>query len=150
LRSFSDIRAALDAPPLDVVTLLGRIELGRGREGLYRSQSPQVLERLAAQTRFDSITASSAIENVFVDDDRAIKILRDPDGAGACRNRSEFEFAGYRDATDYLMTKAPEPLTVPLLLHLHRLPCGTPMTRSRENSRQATTSLASVPTDGST
>jgi Fic family protein len=122
LRSFSDIRVALEAPPLDVVTLLGRIELGRGREGLYRSQSPQVLERLAAQTRFDSITASSAIEDVFVDDDRAIKILRDPDGAGAYRNRSEFEFAGYRDATDYLMTRAePEPLTVPLLLHLHRL-----------------------------
>jgi Fic family protein len=122
LRSFSDIRAVLDAPPLDVVTLLGRIELGRGREGLYRSQSPQVLERLAAQTRFDSITASSAIENVFVDDDRAVKILRDPDGAGVYRDRSEFEFAGYRDATDYLMTKVePEPLTVPLLLHLHRL-----------------------------
>jgi Fic family protein len=121
LRSFSDIRAALEAPPLDVVALLGRIELGRGREGLYRSQSPQVLERLAAQTRFDSITASSAIEDVFVDDDRAVKILRDPEGAGAYRDRSELEFAGYRDATDYLVTKEPEPLTVPLLLHLHRL-----------------------------
>lgn len=121
MRSFSDIRAALEAPPLDVVTLLGRIELGRGREGLYRSQSPQVLDRLAAQTRFDSITASSAIENVFVDDDRAVKILRDPTGAGAYRDRSELEFAGYRDATDYLVTKEPEPLTVPLLLHLHRL-----------------------------
>ncbi len=121
MRSFSDIRAALEAPPLDVVSLLGRIELGRGREGLYRSQAPQVLERLAAQTRFDSITASSAIEDVFVDDDRAVKILRDPDGAGAYRDRSELEFAGYRDASDYLMTKEPEPLTVPLLLHLHRL-----------------------------
>jgi Fic family protein len=121
LRSFSDIRAALAAPPLDVVTLLGRIELGRGREALYRSQSPQVLERLAAQTRFDSITASSAIEDVFVDDDRALKILRDPEGAGAYRDRSELEFAGYRDATDYLMAKEPEPLSVPLLLHLHRL-----------------------------
>ncbi|HEV7492724.1 Fic family protein [Baekduia sp.] len=122
MRSFSDIHAALDAPPLDVVTLLGRIELGRGREGLYRSQAPQVLERLAAQTRFDSITASSAIENVFVDDDRALKFLRDPDKAGAYRDRSELEFVGYRDATDYLMTKGErEPLTVPLLLHLHRL-----------------------------
>ncbi len=122
MRSFSDIHAALEAPPLDIVALLGRIELGRGREGLSRSQAPQVLERLAAQTRFDSITASSAIENVFVDDDRAIKILRDPDGAGAYRDRSELEFAGYRDATDYLMAKRePESLTVPLILHLHRL-----------------------------
>lgn len=121
LRSFSDISAALATPPLDVVTLLTRIEHGRGREDLYRTQSPQVLERLAAKTRVDSITASSAIENVFVDDDRALKILRDPDGSGSYRDRSELEFAGYRDATDYLVGKPPEPLTVPLLLHLHRL-----------------------------
>ncbi|HET6508700.1 MAG TPA: hypothetical protein VFG42_18040 [Baekduia sp.] len=71
-----------------MVTLLARIEHGRGREGLYRTQSPQVLARLAAKTRVDSITASSAIENVFVDDERALKILRDPDGSGAYRETS--------------------------------------------------------------
>ncbi len=54
-----------------------------GVKGSTAASHRGVLERLAAQTRFDSITASSAIEDVFVDDDRAIKILRDPDGAGA-------------------------------------------------------------------
>jgi len=121
LRTFSDIYAALATPPLDVVALLGRIELGRGQEALYRAQAPQVLERLAARTRFDSITASSAIEDVIVDDERALKILRDPDQAGPYRDRSELEFAGYRDATDYLIAKVAEPLSVPLILHVHRL-----------------------------
>jgi Fic family protein len=121
LRSYSDIRAHLQGIPLDVVSLLGRIEHGRGQEALYRAQAPQVLERLAARTRFDSITASSAIEDVVVDDLRALKILRDPDSAGACKDRSELELAGYRDATDYLMAKEPEPLKVVLVLHLHRL-----------------------------
>lgn len=44
--------------------MLAAVEHGRGREELFRSQAPQapqVLERLAARTRFDSITASSAM-----------------------------------------------------------------------------------------
>lgn len=121
MRSFAEIRRTLDAPPLDVVALLQRIEHGRGQEALYRAQAPQVLERLAARTRFDSITASSAIEDVVVDDDRALQILRDPENAGAYRDRSELEFAGYRDASDYLVNKEPEALSVPLIMHLHRL-----------------------------
>jgi Fic family protein len=101
--------------------LLASVEYGRGREDLFRAQAPQVLERLAARTRFDSITASSAIENVVVDDDRALKLLREPSADGAYRDRSEAEFAGYRDATDELLRKESEPLTVPLVLHVHRL-----------------------------
>jgi long-chain fatty acid transport protein len=34
---------------------------------------------------------------------------------GSFRDRSEAEFAGYRDATDELLGKQPEPLTVPLM-----------------------------------
>jgi Fic family protein len=121
LRSFSDIHATLAEIPGDLVTLLASVEYGRGRESLYQAQAPQVLERLAARTRFDSITASSAIENVVVDDDRALKLLRDSSADGAYRDRSEAEFAGYRDATDELLDEEREPLTVPLVLHVHRL-----------------------------
>jgi Fic family protein len=106
----------------ELMALLARIEYARGQEELFQIQSPQILERLAAQTRFDSITASSAIEDIVVDDDRALKILGKPDGdPGPFRDRSEQEFAGYRDATDYLIAKEPEPLTVGLILHIHRL-----------------------------
>jgi Fic family protein len=121
LKSFSDIHRTLADVPADLVSLLAGIEYGRGREDLFRAQAPQVLERLAARTRFDSITASSAIENVVVDDDRALKLLRDPSADGAYRDRSEAEFAGYRDATDELLRKQREPLTVPFVLHVHRL-----------------------------
>ncbi len=121
MRSFLDIDHALAGLPAELLTLLASVEYGRGREALFRVQAPQVLERLAARTRFDSITASSAIENVVVDDDRALKLLREPAADGAYRDRSEAEFAGYRDATDELLRKQPEPLTVPLVLHVHRL-----------------------------
>ena len=44
------------------------------------------------------------------------------EGAPRFRNRNEREFAGYRDAVDALMRlDAYEPLSVPFVLHLHRL-----------------------------
>jgi Fic family protein len=119
MRSFSNISARFETVPVEVVRLLASIDNSRGREELYRTQAPQVLERLAARTRFDSITASSAIENVVLDDDRALALVR---GAptGPYRDRSEGEFAGYRDAVDYLMDKEEERISVPLILHVHR------------------------------
>jgi Fic family protein len=122
LNSFIDIDGLLASVPSELVSVLAKVEYGRGREELFRAQAPQVLERLAARTRFDSITASSAIEDVVVDDERALKLLRQPaTGEGSFRNRSEAEFAGYRDATDELLGKESEQLTVPLVLHVHRL-----------------------------
>src|SRR5680860_1013685 len=44
------------------------------------------------------------------------------EGTRRYRNRNEREFAGYRDATDMLMRlDSYEPLSVPFVLHLHRL-----------------------------
>lgn len=120
MRSFSDIPGRFASVPVDIVGLLGSIENSRGREQLYRVQAPQVLARLAARTRFDSITASSAIEDVVLDDERALDVVRGT-ATGPYRDRSESEFAGYRDAVDYLVAKDPEPLSVPLVLHIHRL-----------------------------
>ena len=100
--------------------MLASIEGSRGREELYRAQAPQVLERLAARTRFDSITASSAIEDIVLDDERALQLLRGVSD-GPYRDRSEGEFAGYRDAVDYLVAKEPEPLSAALVLHIHRV-----------------------------
>ncbi len=79
-----------------------------------------MLERLAQTAKFASITASNAIENVFVGDERAMELIRAP-AETSYANRTEQEFAGYRDASDYLVDKPLEPLSVPLLLHLHRL-----------------------------
>ncbi len=57
-----------------------------------------------------------------MDDERAFSLLRDADVVkGAFRDRSEQEFAGYRDATDHLMGTEPERLSLGFVLHVHRL-----------------------------
>ena len=77
-----------------------------------------MLKRLSENARIASITASNAIEGVVVEGERAARIV---EGAPRFRNRSEQEFAGYRDAIDGLMrADAPEPLTVSFVLFLHR------------------------------
>ncbi|HET8566083.1 MAG TPA: Fic family protein [Solirubrobacterales bacterium] len=99
--------------------LLGRVDQGSGRQQLYEDQVPELLRRLARQTKVESITASNAIEGVEVDQARA-ESLAGPHRP-RFRNRDEKEFAGYADALDGLMREEHlEPLTVPRLLELHR------------------------------
>lgn len=119
MKTFSDIAAFASAMPPELVRELARIEFGRGREELHLAQAPHVLGRLAAQTRYESITASNAIENVILEPDRALALISEP--TPVLRNRTEREFAGYKDAMDYLIGRPPGPLDLGLVLHLHRL-----------------------------
>lgn len=119
MRSFL-VNPPVATVPVDAARLVGRIDLARGREELNLQQAPQALERLAARAKFESITASNAIEDVIVEHDRALDLIRALEGT-SYQDRSEREFAGYRDVSEYLVAKDPERLTVPLLLHLHRL-----------------------------
>jgi Fic family protein len=105
--------------PASLGVPLGRIDRGSGRQQLYEDQAPELLRRLAQQTKIESITASNAIEGVEVETGRAAAL------AGAepprFRNRSEKEFAGYADALEGLMRDEDlQPLTAPRLLELHR------------------------------
>ncbi|MGL5928275.1 MAG: Fic family protein [Dermatophilaceae bacterium] len=119
MESFVDLERCLGQVPANVVTRLARVEVGRGREELFRHQLPELLVQLADRSRVASVTASSALEGVVVADQaRAAAILRGR--AGVLRTRSEQEFAGYRAALDYLLTADWRPLNVGLLLHLHR------------------------------
>lgn len=118
MRSFVDLDTTFDSQPRELGPVLARIDTGRGREELFEDQAPQVLRQLSENARIASITASNAIEGITVDADRALKIA---EGAPRFRNRNEKEFAGYRDAIDGLMRmEAFEPLSLPLILHLHR------------------------------
>lgn len=119
MRSFIDLDATFDGQPRELGPVLARIDTGRGREELFQDQVPQVLRQLSENARIASITASNAIEGVVVGSERALKIA---EGAPRFRNRNEKEFAGYRDAIDGLIrVDAHEPLSVPFVLHLHRL-----------------------------
>ncbi len=98
---------------------LDRVDIGRGREELFRNQLPALLTELANRAHVASITASSALEGVVVADQaRAAAIISGK--AAVLRTRSEQELAGYRAALDYLFTSDWRPLNVGLLLHLHR------------------------------
>jgi Fic family protein len=122
MRSFVDLDRTFGSQPREIGARLARIDFGRGREALYRDQLPELLDALAQATRVESITASSAIEGVVVDEIRVAGLLDPVSPTRRFRNRSEREFAGYRDAIDEVIREDPrERLTVPYLLHLHRV-----------------------------
>ena len=119
MRSFGDLEGTFDSQPRTLGAELARIDTGKGREALFADQLPELLRSLSENARIASITASNAIENVTVAKDRAQRIAA---GSPRFRNRNEKEFAGYRDAINYVMRLDDyEPLSVPFMLHLHRL-----------------------------
>lgn len=119
MESLVPLDRLLGQVPGAVVTRLGRVDIGRGREELFRNQVPTLLTELADRARVASITASSALEGVVVADQaRAAAIISGK--AAVLRTRSEQELAGYRAALDYLFTSDWRPLNIGLLLHLHR------------------------------
>ena len=120
MRSFVDLDRSLGFVPGPVVRKLANVDIGRGREELFRNQSPALLSELANRARIASITASSALEGVVVEDQvRAAAIIGGK--VTTLRTRSEQELAGYRAALDYLFGQDWRPLNVGLLLHLHRI-----------------------------
>jgi Fic family protein len=122
VRSFVDLDRTFGSQPRGLGPRLARLDFGRGREALYQDQLPELLHALARAARVESITASSAIEGVIVDPARVAGLVDSVAPTRRFRNRSEREFAGYRDAIDGIIGEDPrERLTVPYLLHLHRL-----------------------------
>ena len=121
MRSFVNPDRTFGSQPPRLGVDLARLDVGRGREALYRDQLPELLSVLATETRIASIKASSAMEGVTVDPRRMIG-LAEPGAERRFRNRNEREFAGYRDAVDEIMRATVlETVSVPYILHLHRL-----------------------------
>src|SRR3970040_1945121 len=119
MRSFIDLDRTLGSQPVRLGARLARLDVGRGREALYRDQLPELLRALADETRVASITASSAIEGVTVDPGRIEGLALAGGEPRRFRNRNAREFAGYRDAMDEItLTTALGAVTVPSLLHL--------------------------------
>ncbi len=120
MKSFVDTERTFATQPPRLGAVLARVDIGRGREELYLDQVPELLRSLASQTRIESISASSAIEGITVDPARAGKLI-DAEQPVRFRDRNEQEFAGYRDAVESIVrTDPPEPMSVPLILGVHR------------------------------
>src|SRR6476646_2306898 len=119
MRSFQDPTRTFAEMPPRLGVLLKAVDRGSGRQQLFEDQVPELLLKLAQQTKVESITASNAIEGVEVEPERAESLVgpRPP----RFRNRDEREFAGYAGALNVLMRdQYLVPLGVPRLLELHR------------------------------
>lgn len=119
MRSFQDPARTFSAMPSSLGVLLKAVDKGSGKQELFEDQVPELLRKLARQTKVESITASNAIEGVEVEPARAESLASA--SPPRFRNRDEREFAGYADALDGLMrNERLEFLGVPRLLELHR------------------------------
>jgi Fic family protein len=119
-----DREHTLDPVPGALVGRISKIDRAAGAESQYRDQMPQLLETLRHVALVESVTASSALEGVVVDERRVSALVSDL--PVRFRNRSEAEFAGYRLALDYLhqpdvIHAESGDISIGLILHVHRL-----------------------------
>lgn len=104
-------------PPrlVQTIRLLGE---SKGREELYRRQSPQVLDVLRRAALFESTRSSNRIEGVVASDERVEALV---ERTTEPRNRSEQEIAGYRDVLATIHARHEGiALTPNVVLQLHR------------------------------
>jgi len=117
-KSFKDsvlARQALNQGLLQSVRLVGEY---RGKEALFKQQSPQVLQALRENAVIQSTESSNRIEGVVAPPQRIRDLVAKRTEPA---NRSEQEIAGYRDVLNTIHTNSADmPLTSNLVLQLHR------------------------------
>jgi Fic family protein len=90
----------------------------KGKEDVFKQQSPQLLETLRQTAIIQSTESSNRIEGVVAPHDRIVKIVQKKLKPG---NRSEQEIAGYRDVLNTIHANhADMKFSVNLVLQMHR------------------------------
>ena len=101
-----------------ILSTIRRLGEFKGRESLYKQQTPAVLETLRQVAVIQSTESSNRIEGIIVPSERVRELVErktDP------RNRSEQEVAGYRDVLNTIHANHPHiPFTPNMVLQLHR------------------------------
>lgn len=92
MKSFINLERLL--VPMSVVSTIGQINQFKGKQDLYRQQSPQVLDALRQVAVIQSTEASNSIEGITISSSRLRQLM---DETATPRDRSEGEIAGYRD-----------------------------------------------------
>lgn len=104
--------------PNTTVQLLGRIHEFKGKQDLFKRQTPEVLDALQKVAMIQSAESSNRIEGIIVSDKRIASLIQD---RAEPRNRSEAEVVGYRDVLETIHTSAEfMSLSPSLVLQLHR------------------------------
>jgi Fic family protein len=108
-------RLPLEADVVRSVRLLGEY---KGKQELFKRQSPQALQVLREVASVQSIESSNRIEGVVAPPERVADLAADKTTP---RDRSEQEIAGYRDVLAAIHASASDMrLSVGLVLQLHR------------------------------
>jgi len=91
--------AGLDTIPVTTSWYLADISEAKGRQELYKRQSPQRLKSLKEHALVESAVSSNRIEGVEVDKKRIGTIIF---GKSLLHDRSEEEVRGYREALNLI------------------------------------------------
>ncbi len=114
--------SGLDAIPVMTSWYLADISEAKGKQELYKKQSPQRLKSLKEHALIESAVSSNRIEGVEVDQKRIGTIIF---GKSLLHDRSEEEVRGYREALNLIHDKGLKlPITENTCKKLHSLTRG--------------------------
>ena len=106
------------ALPMNIVRMLTTINEYKGKQTLYKKQSPQILSALEKIATVQSVESSNRIEGIYTSNKRLHEIM---DNKIEPRDRSESEIAGYRDVLNTIHSAFDGiPISSSVLLQLHR------------------------------
>ncbi|WP_180316663.1 hypothetical protein [Shouchella shacheensis] len=104
--------------PMETVHLISKISEYKGKQDLYKKQSPQILSSLRDVALIQSTKASNVIEGIVITDKRLETIMANKTEPF---DRSEGEIAGYRDVLHTIHASYEAiPLNSNVILQLHR------------------------------
>lgn len=118
MKSFSQDYLEKLVVPQRVITMIRKLGEHKGKQELYKKQSPEMLENLRQVALIESTESSNRIEGVVADTKRLRAIVEEKVKPA---NRSEAEIAGYRDVLNTIhQSHAHVPFTERVVLQLHR------------------------------
>ena len=101
----------------EVMSALGNVREHRGKQALYLSAKPDVLDKLCEVAKIQSTSASNRIENISTSDKRLRELMNQK---AEPRNRDEREISGYRYVLDMIHESHDDiPVTPNIILQLH-------------------------------
>jgi Fic family protein len=116
--SYEDNRLNNLTLPMNIVRMLTTINEYKGKQDLYKKQSPQILGNLKDVAIVQSTESSNRIEGIYTSNKRLHEIINNKIEP---RDRSESEIAGYRDVLNTIHSAFDAiPIKSSVLLQLHR------------------------------
>ncbi|HWB59708.1 MAG TPA: hypothetical protein VG733_09455, partial [Chthoniobacteraceae bacterium] len=107
-------RQPLSQALLQTIRLLGEF---KGKQELFREQSPQVLETLRQSSMIESTESSNRLEGITAPHGRIAELVSKKSRP---KNRPEQEIAGYRDVLNNIhASRAGAPFTLATVLKIH-------------------------------